>query len=333
MNGFIGVLSGSVFRQRFRIVHRHCYSSMARQLTSSLLMVRPAAFGLDEETAMDNTFQSRIISMKDSEISQRAKEEFDKFVQLLRSNGVKVVVVDDTETPIKPDACFPNNWISFHSDEKKIVIYPMMSKSRHFERREDIVQKFKNALNWDLLDLTHYEDEEEYLEGTGSMVFDRVNKIAYASKSHRTNPKLVNEFCRLLGYKPLIFTSAQTSHGKDYPVYHTNVLLSIGERLAVICDEIISESETVLKSLRESGKQILRITEDQMKHYAGNVLQVGTSNNKSAFVMSESAYNCLSSDQISVLKEHGEIIAAPIHVIETIGGGSARCMLAELFDD
>ena len=302
------------------------------QLTSSLLMIRPLTFGFDSETAADNVFQQQT-SLDAPEVAAKARTEFDNFVSCLRDKAVSVKVVEDTTGG--PDACFPNNWFSCHAQERKVVAYPMMAKSRRVERRWDILEEIARSNKWEILDLSHYEEENKYLEGTGSMVFDRVNKIAYASLSPRTHRDVLDVFCSKLGYRPVVFHATSLLDGKAYPLYHTNVVMSIGSAVATVCLDAIrdtKEKEAVMQSLENTGKEVLPITEEQMSKYAGNILEVCNQEGQSIVVMSSHAHSSLSPDQLQKLQQHSSILHVPLPTIEPIGGGSARCMIAELHD-
>ena len=303
------------------------------QLTSSLLMIRPLTFGFDWETAADNVFQQQEKSLDPSEVAAKARTEFDNFVSCLRDKAVSVKVVEDTTGG--PDACFPNNWFSCHAQERKVVAYPMMAKSRRAERRWDILEEIARSNKWEILDLSHYEEENKYLEGTGSMVFDRVNKIAYTSLSPRTHQDVLDVFCSKLGYRPVVFHATSLLDGKAYPLYHTNVVMSVGSAVATVCLDAIrdtKEKEAVMQSLENTGKEVLPITEEQMSKFAGNILEVCNQEGQSIVVMSSHAHSSLDPDQLQKLQQHSSILHVPLPTIEPIGGGSARCMIAELHD-
>jgi hypothetical protein len=300
------------------------------QNTNTIFLVRPANFGFNEETAASNAFQN-----KKEEDAQEIKDivlrEFDSFVLKLKSKGVNVHVFEDTANPIKPDAIFPNNWISLHEDGT-LVLYPMQAKNRQLERREDIIDKLK--LEFDIkntIDYSIYEKENRFLEGTGSIVFDHVNKIAYACISPRTDKDLFEQLCATINYKPISF---QALDKNKQEIYHTNVMLCVGEKVVVICLESIQnpkEQERVIRSFEKTGHQIVAISFAQMNHFAGNMLELITSEEKSILVLSQTAYSSLSKFQIEQIENHTELFPIPIKTIETIGGGSARCMMAEIF--
>lgn len=297
------------------------------QTTNHLLMIRPVDFKFNEQTAGNNKFQ---VASTESDVQSQALKEFDGFVQLLRQNDIDVSVVDDTLQPETPDSIFPNNWVSFHEDGS-IYLYPMFSENRRLERRKEILEGLRDKFEVNhVSDLSFYEMQYAFLEGTGSMVLDRVNKIAYACLSVRTDEEVLQNFCMLTGYEPISF---QAVDGTNFPIYHTNVMMCIGDRFAVICLDSIPDQEeklAVTMSLTSSGKEIIEITLDQMNHFAGNMLQVANQSGESLLVMSEQAYLSLTTDQISSLENYARIIYAPIYTIEKNGGGSARCMLAEI---
>ncbi len=305
--------------------------SSTSQITNNILMVRPANFGFNAETAENNAFQNNDGSMSSEEIRQKAIEEFDILVGNLRDNGINVTVIQDTDDPVKSDAVFPNNWISFHQDGK-IITYPMFSPIRRAERREDIIQRLEE--NFQVSERFHMESAEAqniYLEGTGSMILDRQNKIVYACLSVRTNPSLLDEFCSLTGYKKVAFGSFD-QNGQE--IYHTNVMMALGETFAVICLDSITdkkEKSFVAETLEATGKEIIEISLEQMNAFAGNMLQVKNAREKTFLVMSATAYNSLSEQQIKRIEQHTNILYSAIPVIETYGGGSVRCMMAEVF--
>jgi len=297
------------------------------QTTHHLLMIRPVDFKFNEQTAANNKFQ---VASTESDTQTQALNEFDGFVEMLRKNGVGVTVVDDTLQPETPDSIFPNNWVSFH-DDGSIYLYPMFSENRRLERRKDILEGLKDKFEVNhISDLSFYEMQYAFLEGTGSMVLDRVNKIAYACLSVRTDQEVLDNFCMLTGYTPVSFQAVDST---NFPIYHTNVMMCIGDRFAVIClDSIRNEEErlAVLLRLTNSGKTIIEITLDQMNHFAGNMLQVSNRDGESLLVMSEQAFLSLNDEQVTTLEQFSRIIYAPIYTIEKNGGGSARCMLAEI---
>jgi hypothetical protein len=301
------------------------------QTTAQLLMVRPAAFGFNAETAANNAFQTNDLTRTREQIEVQARAEFDNFVHLLRGKGVQIMVVEDTPLPVKTDAVFPNNWVSFHADGT-VVTYPMFSPIRRHERREDIMETLKKQ--FDITNEIHLEAaeaENHFLEGTGSMVFDRTNGICYACLSPRTDFILLEKFCNLLNFKRVAF-HATDAKGQD--IYHTNVMMALGETFVVVClDAVRDEAEKwLLKNLFEkTQKDIIEISYAQMRQFAGNMLQVRSTEGGTFLVMSASAFHALTPQQIAHIEKHTQILHSDLGVIETYGGGSARCMMAEVF--
>ncbi|SHJ80303.1 hypothetical protein SAMN04488007_1495 [Maribacter aquivivus] len=304
------------------------------QITNTILMIRPVSFRMNEQTAVNNYFMEDI-DLKNLEINQKAQEEFDAFVSVLKNKGVNVIVVQDTKEPDTPDSVFPNNWISFHSNGT-VGVYPMFAENRRNERREDIFEILEQSgfkIN-DVVDYTSAEEEGFYLEGTGSILLDRVNKKAYCALSERADEDLFIEFCEDFDFFPVIFTANQSVDGKRLPIYHTNVMMALAEDFVVICSATIDdkkERKNVLDHLKNDGKEIISITEQQMHHFAGNMLQVLGSDDKRYMVMSSAAYHSLSPEQITQIENHCAILHSSLQTIETCGGGSARCMMAEVF--
>jgi hypothetical protein len=299
-----------------------------QQSTNNILMIRPVSFGFNEQTAASNAFQNRDADQQ--AVQDKALAEFDNFVKILQDNGVNVTVVDDTLQPHTPDSIFPNNWVSFHADGG-VFLYPMQAENRRLERREDIISRLEDTFKVaHVIDLSRFEAEHKFLEGTGSMVLDRENKIAYACLSPRTDKETLNFFCEQAGYKPISF-EAVDAQGKA--IYHTNVLMCIGSGFAVICTDSIPnphEKVVVMESLRSTHKDIVTITFDQMNHFAGNMLELKNKLGENLIVMSQNAYRALHEDQKLALEKYGILIYADINSIETNGGGSARCMIAEV---
>ncbi len=297
------------------------------QTTSHLLMIKPINFGFNAETAVNNAFQ---IENADKDVQEKALKEFNDFVTLLQSNGVDVTVVEDTAVPHTPDSIFPNNWVSFHQDGT-MLLYPMYAENRRSERKEHVIKKIAKKFSIRRqIDLSNYEEQNLFLEGTGSMVLDRENRIAYACLSPRTNEKLLAEFCRNMNYTPVVFNA---SDGNSQAIYHTNVLMCIADRYAVICLECITEpaqKELVINSLINTNKEVVAITLKQMNFFAGNMLQVENDKGEKLLVMSTQAYKALTNDQVHQLSQYNRIIHSPLLTIETNGGGSARCMMAEV---
>jgi len=304
------------------------------QITNTILMIRPVAFRMNEQTAVNNYFQEDL-DLKNTEINQKAQQEFDAFVQELRDHGVQVVVVDDIKEQDTPDSIFPNNWVSFHEDGT-VCVYPMFAENRRKERREDILDILEQqgfAIN-NVMDYTEAEEEGVFLEGTGSILLDRVHQKAYCALSERAHEELFIEFCEDFDCFPVIFTANQTVDGQRLPIYHTNVMMAMAETFAVICLATIDdkkERKNVVDHLKMDGKEIIDITEEQMYHFAGNMLQVIGANDQRFMVMSSAAYNSLRNDQIKAIEKHCTIIHSQLDTIETCGGGSARCMMAEVF--
>lgn len=302
-----------------------------KQITDTILMVRPARFGFNEQTAESNAFQNNDGRLSPEQIMTQARAEFDGFVEKLRAAGVEVIVAEDTPTPVKPDAVFPNNWVSFHEDGL-VALYPMNTPNRRIERREDIIaqvaQQYEVKERWDL---SHHELDGRFLEGTGSLLLDRPNKIAYACLGPRTDEGLLDEYCARLGYQKAAFHSVD---GNGLDIYHTNVVMALGEDFVVICMDTVKnlrERALLLDLFEETGKAVIEISLDQMNHFAGNMLQVKSKMGPTYLVMSEQAYQSLTEDQIETLEEYTNLLPVPLYTIETYGGGSARCMMAEVF--
>ena len=301
------------------------------QTTSSILMVRPVSFGFNAETAASNAFQNELQHHTAAEIRENAIAEFDNFVARLREKGINVVVVDDTEAPAKPDAIFPNNWITLHRNGT-VALYPMYAPNRRLERRPDILEILRQEYQVKkVVDFSQHEEKDKFLEGTGSMILDHDNRIVYACLSPRTDADLLEEFCQHFGYQPIVF------HAYDHKgslVYHTNVILCIGHRFAILCASSIhdeADRQYVINTLTRTGHEVIEITEEQLRQYAGNMLEVNNKDGQHFLVMSEQAYKSLRPDQIQAIQKYAEILAVPINTIEHVGGGSARCMMAEIF--
>lgn len=295
-------------------------------------MVEPIAFGYNAETAENNYFQ---VEQKEADIQEKALSEFKNFVEKLRAKGINVITVKDTIDPHTPDSIFPNNWVSFHQDGK-VVLYPMFALNRRVERREDIIETIKNegfAVS-EIDDWSLPEIHDHFLEGTGSMIFDHDYKIAYGSVSLRLDENLFREFCEKYGFRPVVFHSYQTVENKRLPIYHTNVMMCVADQFVVICLDCIddkTERENVVKVIKATNKEIIEISENQLQQFAGNMLQVQNDQGKKFLVMSETAYKSLDQNQIANIEKYCEIIYADLNTIEVNGGGSARCMLAEVF--
>ncbi len=302
------------------------------QSTSTVLMVEPIAFGFNQQTAENNYFQ---VNSQDQFTQTKALEEFKNFVSKLQSKGVEVVVVKDTSEPHTPDSIFPNNWVSFHSDGS-VYLYPMFAPNRREERRTDIFdllreKKFEIS---EIHDWSLHEKDNKFLEGTGSMILDHLKKIAYGSVSLRLDEELFKEFCEEIGYTPIVFHSYQSAGNERLPIYHTNVMMCVADKYVVIClDSIDDELERakVQETIKASGKEVFEISEEQMSQFAGNMLQVQNKEGEKFLVMSQSAYESLTPQQVETLLSYNEIIYSDLSTIEKNGGGSARCMLAEVF--
>jgi hypothetical protein len=291
-------------------------------------MIRPVNFGFNAETAVNNAFQ---VAGQDIAAQEKAQKEFDGFVQLLRQNGVDVTVVNDTPEPYTPDSIFPNNWVSFHQDGT-IILYPMFAVNRRLERKPRVIQQIGNRFDIrHTVDLTTYEPQDKFLEGTGSMVLDRDKKIAYACISPRTDKMILSDFAKKMNYRPVAFTAVDD---KGRAIYHTNVMMCVADNYVVICLDSIadtSEREMVVEVIKESGKEIITITLEQMNHFAGNMLQVENVKGEKLLVMSSQAFMALSAGQVKKLESYNRILYSSLDTIETNGGGSARCMMAEVF--
>lgn len=300
------------------------------QLTDTILMIRPAAFQYNPETAANNFFQNPS-SLAQHELQQTVLQEFDAMVAALRSKGIEVIVVEDTPTPAKPDAIFPNNWFSTNN-RGALNVYPMYARSRREEKRDDILQQlYRDYSVTSFYDWSEFEAENMFLEGTGSMVIDHLNRIAYACLSPRTNAVLLEKFASVNGYKAMAF-SAVDAEGK--PVYHTNVVMAIGEGFAVLCtDSIADEFEriAVVQLLESTGYRVVPITQAQVAAFAGNMLQVKSKDGTPYIVMSQTAYEALDKEQKAVLGGYGTLFPVNVSTIEKVEGGSARCMMAEIF--
>lgn len=305
------------------------------QTTNSIVMIRPVAFRMNEQTAVNNYYQKVLDGLLPATVNAKAQAEFDAYVEKLRAVGINVIVIDDTIDPDTPDSIFPNNWISFH-ENGDIALYPMFAENRRLERREDIfdILEEKGFQINDIMDYTSAEEDGIFLEGTGSIILDRENEIAYCALSPRADEELFIEFCEDFEYNPVIFEAFQTVNGERKHIYHTNVMMCIAETFAVICADCIddkAERKMVLQKLKVSGKEIILITEEQVNNFAGNMLQVRGANDERFLIMSDAAFNVLTQDQIAKIEKHCKILHASLDIIEACGGGSARCMMAEVF--
>lgn len=307
-----------------------------QQTTNTILMIRPIKFRMNEQTAVNNYYQKVLDNLLPETVNKKAQQEFDGLVEKLQKVGVNVIVVDDSKKFDTPDSIFPNNWISFHQNGN-IGLYPMFAENRRLERREDILETLESkgyVIN-NIIDYTSAEEEGLFLEGTGSILLDRVHGKAYCALSPRADEDLFIEFCEDFEFTPVIFNANQTVDGVRKAIYHTNVMMCLGETFAVICLSSIDdklERKNVVRHLKEDGKEIIDITEEQVNNFAGNMLQVKGAKGDLYLVMSQSAYNSLTSSQIEKLKKHNkDIVSSSLDTIEACGGGSARCMMAEVF--
>jgi len=304
---------------------------MVAQSTSRILMVRPANFGFNIQTAKNNAFQNARVALELDDENSRARSEFDTFVSKLKAKGIQVDVWDDKSKPEKPDAVFPNNWISFHQDNS-IGLYPMFAPNRRKERDPRLLDWIKSQFQVDkLVDFTMYENEGIFLEGTGSLILDRVNKVAYACISARTHDMLMDRFCERFGYRKMSFRAVD-QNGID--IYHTNVMMAMGDSFVVICQESIPDQKEwsrLEKQFHKSKKEIVVISWKQMNQFAGNMLLLHNQKGEKILVMSSRAYKSLRPAQVKQIKKHCKILHSDIKTIEDLGGGSVRCMMAEVF--
>lgn len=296
-------------------------------------MIRPVDFNFNHQTAINNHYQKTQDGL--DAVNEKAQKEFDLLVEKLQSNGINVLVFDDDLSHDTPDSIFPNNWITFHSNGD-IALYPMFAINRRLERREDVlsfVEEKGFSIN-NIVDYTSAENEDLFLEGTGSMILDRANKKVYCSLSQRSSEEILIEFCEDFQYTPVVFNSFQNANNQRLPIYHTNVMMCIAETFAVVCLESIddeSQQKNVVNHLSESGKEIIEISEDQVEKFSGNMLQLKDTNGDAILVMSDSAHMALTKQQVDKIQKHCKILSSPIPTIETCGGGSVRCMIAEVF--
>lgn len=306
-----------------------------RQTTNTILMIRPVSFRMNEQTVVNNYYQKVLDYGTPETVHFKAVQEFDAFVDKLKSVGVNVIVIQDKKDPDTPDSIFPNNWISFH-ETGDVALYPMFAENRRLERREDIldVLEDKGFEITEIMDYTSAEEDNVFLEGTGSLLLDREFNKAYCALSPRADEELFIEFCEDFDMSPIIFEAFQTVNGERKSIYHTNVMMSIAETFAIICADSIDdkkERKMVLENLKADGKEIILITEEQVNKFAGNMLQVRGKDDKRYLVMSTSAYQSLTKAQIDKIEKHCEILHSSLDIIESCGGGSARCMMAEVF--
>lgn len=305
------------------------------QTTNSILMIRPVAFRMNEQTTVNNYYQKVIDGLSPATVNAKAQQEFDVFVAKLTAVGVDVIVVEDTLNPDTPDSIFPNNWISFH-ENGDVALFPMFAENRRQERREELldVLEEKGFIIENIVDYTSAEEDGYFLEGTGSILLDRANGKAYCALSPRADEELFIEFCEDFDLNPILFESFQTVNGERKLIYHTNVMMCLGESYAVICADSIDdkkERKMVLDSLKSDEKEVILITEDQVNNFAGNMLEVKGANDRRYLVMSTSAHKSLTKKQVAQLEEHVTILSSSLDTIEACGGGSARCMMAEIF--
>ena len=305
-----------------------------KQITNTILMIEPVAFRYNEQTAINNYYQQILDDLNPDQTQKKALCEFNDFVYILREKGINVIVVKDTLNPDTPDSIFPNNWISFH-ESGNVALYPMCAENRRDERRDDIldilVDDYKYKIN-SIKDFTEFEDHYKFLEGTGSMVLDRENKICYAAISIRTDEQAVLQWCDVFDYTPVCFTAYQDVKGERKEIYHTNVMMCIANKYVVVCLDTVDDKEErkwLRNSLELSGKEVIEISEEQKNRFAGNMLQL--MGDKEYLVMSDSAYKSLKEDQVTKIEKYNPIISSSLDTIEACGGGSARCMMAEVF--
>ena len=309
---------------------------MSKQSTSTLLMVKPHGFDYNAQTAEDNHFQTGGTTLSSSEITRQALHEFKGFVLQLTAHGIEVIVYDDLSTKETPDAVFPNNWFSTHHDGI-VYLYPMFAPNRRKERRQSVLELLTEKHNFTIdriIDLSKHEDKGLFLEGTGSMILDRPNRIVYAALSERTSEKLLKQYAQAIGYALVSFTSYHQVKRKEVLIYHTNVMLCVAKDYCVVCVECITnltERKTVVESFKKTNKEIIELSLSQIDHFTGNMLEAHNAANESFLIMSSRAYHSLKSEQIAQIEQHSTIIHSPLTTIENYGGGSARCMLAEIF--
>ena len=305
------------------------------QITNTILMIRPVQFRMNEQTAVNNYYQKVLNNISPQNVNSLAVKEFDTLVKKLRASGIEVIVVQDTQEFDTPDSIFPNNWISFHQNGS-IVLYPMFAKNRRLERKESVVKSIENQgfSIASVQDYTGAEAASVFLEGTGSIILDRINRKAYCALSPRADEGLFVEFCEDFDFFPVVFSAYQNVGEERLKIYHTNVMMCVGDTFAVVCLKAIddkNERKNVLNHLKKDGKTIIEISENQVNQFAGNMLQLQGKNQSSYIAMSQAALESLGPDQIAALRNHGRIISSSLDTIEACGGGSARCMMAEIF--
>ena len=305
------------------------------QITNTVLMIRPVQFRMNEQTSVNNYYQKDLENTRPEAVNKMAVKEFDGMVKKLKKAGIQVIVVKDTKEFDTPDSIFPNNWISFHANGT-IGLYPMFAKNRRLERKESVLEavEAQGFVVKNVIDYTAAEADNLFLEGTGSILLDRVNNKAYCAISDRADEELFIEFCEDFEYTPVVFSAYQTVNGKREKIYHTNVMMCIGDRFAVVCLASIDdkkERKSLIKHLQDDGKKVIEISEEQVNSFAGNMLQLKGSEDASYLVMSESALNSLRPAQVQLIESYTTIVSSPLDTIESCGGGSARCMMAEVF--
>ncbi|MFB1027495.1 MAG: arginine deiminase-related protein [Flavobacteriaceae bacterium] len=305
------------------------------QITNTVLMIRPAQFRMNEQTSVNNYYQKDLENALPEAVNKMAVKEFDAMVKKLKKAGIKVIVVKDTKEFDTPDSIFPNNWISFHANGT-IGLYPMFAENRRLERKESVLEavEAEGFIVKNVVDYTAAETDSLFLEGTGSILLDRVNNKAYCAISDRADEELFIEFCEDFEYTPVVFSAYQTVNDKRKKIYHTNVMMSIGDKFAVLCPASIDdkkERKSLIKHLQDDGKKVIEISEDQVNSFVGNMLQLKGSDDTSYLAMSESALNSLRPAQVQLIESYATIISSPLDTIESCGGGSARCMMAEVF--
>ncbi|MGW8121811.1 citrulline utilization hydrolase CtlX [Roseivirga echinicomitans] len=303
---------------------------MSKQAAKRIMMMRPKHFGFDPSTARSNSFQSKDGANETTTIANKAKIEFDEAVNKLRSEGINVIALDDTDSPKKPNAVFPNNWVSFH-DDGRVLLYPMMTESRRTERRDDVLEQLANEgiKVKEVIDFSDFEAEDKFLESTGSVVLDYDHKLAYACLSTRTHPEVLQKFCELMGFEQVVFEAFNKT---NEAIYHTNVLMCLAAKYAIICTDAIplDQRKDVITALERTGHEVVAITMEQMYAFAGNMLEVLNEQGESVLVMSESAMESLSEDQIASLSQYSKLLSVSIPTIEKFGGGSVRCMMCKV---
>ncbi|WP_179354595.1 citrulline utilization hydrolase CtlX [Winogradskyella vidalii] len=304
------------------------------QTTNTILMIRPISFRMNEQTAVNNYFQEEL-NIKNAEINAKAQQEFDELVAKLQAVGINVIIEEDDKLNDTPDSVFPNNWVSFHNNGD-VAKYPMFAENRRRERRDEIfIRLEKEGFRIEnIVDYTSAEHEEIFLEGTGSVILDRDNRKAYCALSARADEELFIEFCEDFEYSPIIFTAYQTVENERLPIYHTNVMMCLAETFAVVCLDAIDdkkERKNLIKHLKQDGKEIISISEAQMHQFAGNMLQLKGKDEQLYLIMSTAAHKSLTPNQVTILEKYGPIISSSLETIEKCGGGSARCMIAEVF--